>query len=142
MRGAVIDASVAVKWIVAEEHSRAALRLLETCEQMVAPAHWLAEASNAIWAKCRRGELSAAQGEERVATLASAPVAPLPLEQLLEPAFAVALRMQVTVYDALYVAAAMATRLPLVTADRKLLDAARNEADVRWVEESEPAPAG
>ncbi len=133
MRGAVIDASVAVKWTVTEELADAALRVLQTCEKMVAPAHWLAEATNAIWAKCRRGDLSQAQSEERVTTLAAAPVAALPLDRLLHAAFAIAVQAGITVYDALYIAAAIDAKLPLITADRRLYDTARRVSSATWL---------
>jgi predicted nucleic acid-binding protein len=133
MLGAVIDASVAVKWTVAEDFADAAMRVLETREEMVAPAHWLAEATNAIWAKCRRGDLSLPQGEERVTTLAGAPVRALPLDRLLTAAFAIALQAGITVYDSLYIAAAIEANLPLITADRRLYDAARRVSSATWL---------
>ena len=47
----VVDASVAVKWVVSEQHHQNALQLLRQAEEPHAPAHWLAEAANALWAK-------------------------------------------------------------------------------------------
>lgn len=132
MQSAIVDASVAVKWTVREEHADQALRLLETCQDMAAPAHWLAEAANALWAKARKQELTRDQAEERAATLADAPVSVLPLDRLLKAAVATALRAGITVYDALYLTAARETGRPLVTADRRLFAAAASE-DVETV---------
>ena len=53
----VIDASVAVKWVLDEPRSDAALALRN--EQLAAPALWLAEAANALWRHVRVGELTA-----------------------------------------------------------------------------------
>lgn len=61
LRTAVVDASVAVKWVFAEDHLDAALRLLGQADSLLAPAHWLAEATNALWAKSIRGDLSEAE---------------------------------------------------------------------------------
>jgi predicted nucleic acid-binding protein len=40
---AILDASVAVKWVVSEEHSDAAERPLDSRIASSAPAHWLAD---------------------------------------------------------------------------------------------------
>jgi hypothetical protein len=74
-RAAVVDASVAVKWVFAEDHTEAAPRLLNQAQSLLAPAHWLAEAAN-------RGDLNGAEVQERVTLLAEAPVATTPLAQL------------------------------------------------------------
>jgi predicted nucleic acid-binding protein len=44
----VIDASVAVKWVVREPDSDAADALLDDIE-LIAPVLWLAEAANVLW---------------------------------------------------------------------------------------------
>ena len=51
----IVDASVAVKWVVSEAGSEAAVALLR--EPLGAPSLWLSEASNALWAKVMRREL-------------------------------------------------------------------------------------
>jgi predicted nucleic acid-binding protein len=133
----VVDASVAVKWVVAENDAEAALRLLDGRRDLFAPAHWLAEAANALWAACRRGELSEQQAHARVIALTEAPVAVVPLAQLAAAAMTIALRLGLTLYDALYLAVAEQQDATLVTADRRLFDAARRDKDlrarVRWI---------
>ncbi|MDQ2803155.1 MAG: type II toxin-antitoxin system VapC family toxin [Pseudomonadota bacterium] len=136
MRGAVIDASVAVKWMVAEEHSGIALRLLRDYELLVAPAHWLAEAGNALWGKCHRRELAEGAVMERVAVLAGAPISATPLDELLHAATTISLQLGITVYDSLYISLAQNRRLPLITADRPLFEAAQHlvgPVEVRWI---------
>jgi predicted nucleic acid-binding protein len=133
----VVDASVAVKWVVAENNAETALRLLENSRSLCAPAHWLAEAANALWAACRRGELSELQAHERVVALVEAPVAAVPLVQLVAAAMTIGLRLGVTLYDALYLAVAEQQGAALVTADRRLFEAARRDKDlrarIRWI---------
>ncbi len=121
---AVVDASVAVKWVMAEEHAEAALLLLESGMGLAAPAHWLGEAVNAVWAATRRGELTEDEAQERAATLAEAPIAAVPLGQLASAAMAVALRLGITIYDSLYLALAERQDATLVTDDRRLLHVA------------------
>ena len=53
----VIDASVALKWVLNEPETGAALAL--RAEQLIAPALWLAEAANALWRHVRLGEITA-----------------------------------------------------------------------------------
>jgi predicted nucleic acid-binding protein len=50
----VIDASVALKWVLAEVNTDAADALL--AEELIAPSLWLIEAANAMWRRSRRGE--------------------------------------------------------------------------------------
>jgi len=127
---AVVDASVAVKWVMAEEHGESALRLLESGMGLTAPAHWLGEAVNAVWAAFRRGDLVEREAHERAAALAEAPVATVPLDKLVPAAMNIALRLALTVYDALYLALAEQEGAMLVTDDRRLLAAVRD--DPRW----------
>jgi predicted nucleic acid-binding protein len=125
--GIIVDASVAVKWVMAEAHAEAALRLLESSTGLAAPAHWLGEAVNAIWAACRRGDLVEQEAHERAATLADAPIAVVQLDRLAAPAMTIALRLGVTMYDALYLALAEQQGAMLVTDDRRLLAAAHGD---------------
>ena len=53
----VVDASVAVKWLVEEEHSDAADRLLDGNHELFAPRLMASEVGNALWRKVRMGEL-------------------------------------------------------------------------------------
>jgi predicted nucleic acid-binding protein len=75
LKEAVVDASVAVKWVVEEKHSAQATLLLNY-DALHAPAHWRAEAANALWAKVFRGDLTAADAEERLLVLNRATVPP------------------------------------------------------------------
>ncbi len=136
-RAAVVDAAVAVKWVFAEDHTESALRLLNHAEALLAPVHWLAEAANALWAKSVRGDLSESEAQQRVAFLAGAPIASTSLDQLAAAAMTIALRMRITMYDALYLALAEQRSTPLVTADRRLFEVAsrdqRSRSVIRWV---------
>ena len=133
MKAAVIDASVAAKWVIAEDHSDRAAALLD-CEQLHAPDHWLAEAVNFVWARAFRGELDAGDAAERAQALTQAPVIGAALPGLMPRAFEIATARSVTVYDALYVSLAEKLGLPLVTADRKLVRAlAAGGTSVIWI---------
>ncbi len=120
MREAVVDASVAAKWVVEEEYSAKAALLLD-CDARHAPDHWLAEAVNVLWSKVVKGDLTAADAEERMYVLLRAPIIGTPVAGLMQRAFAISAAHLVTIYDLLYVALAEQRGIPLVTADARLV---------------------
>ncbi len=129
MTGIVVDASVALKWVVDEEGSEAAAALAQ--HELAAPDLLLVECTNALWAKARRGELSAADVIERVRLLRAAPLEWVAQSDLLEAAASLALRLEHPVYDCLYLALAIHRDIPLVTADRRFHTAVQRDAEHR-----------
>ena len=126
MTGYVVDASVVVKWMVDEEHSEAAASLLNGGATLVAPALVFAEAANALWAMRRRGDIGAADLANAVAILRTVPVAvPLSMLQLTAAAARLAADLDHPVYDCFYLALAVQTQYPMVTADRRFHDKVR-----------------
>jgi len=120
VRQAVVDAAVAVKWVIEEDHSAKAALLLGF-DARHAPDHWRAEAINVLWSKVFHGDLSVAGAEERMTILLRAPVIATPIAGLMPRAFAIAVAHTVTIYDSLYVALAETRDIPLVTADERLI---------------------
>ena len=53
----VVDASVAVKWLVEEEYSDVADMLLDGRHELIAPRLMASEVGNALWRKVRMGEI-------------------------------------------------------------------------------------
>lgn len=119
MTRAVVDASVAAKWVVPEEFSEQASLLKGRA--LCAPAHWQAEAVNVVWSKVCRRELSAAEAVPRARALMRAPVELVPLSGLMDEALKHSLAHEIAVHDSLYLALAIARDIMFVTADRKLL---------------------
>jgi predicted nucleic acid-binding protein len=120
MREVVVDASVSAKWVI-EEHDSDKAALLLAYDARHAPDHWQAEAVNVLWSKVFRGDLTAADAEERMMLLLRAPVVGTPIQELMPRAFAISVANMVTIYDALYVALAEKRNIPLVTADERLI---------------------
>ena len=115
-----VDASVAVKWLVAEDHRKEARALLGPRIERYAPDLLPVECASAILKKARRGEIgSAASFLDEIAKL-SGVIRVQPGETLLREATETALRIGHPVYDSLYIACARRTGSVLVTADRKL----------------------
>ena len=113
----VVDASVALKWVLAEPGQAAADALLD--EDLIAPSLWLLEAANALWRRNLRGELSVAEAQERLSELFNAPVTAIPIEEDLTAAANLAQRLGHPVYDCLYLALALREQTQVVTADRR-----------------------
>jgi predicted nucleic acid-binding protein len=113
----VVDASIALKWVLQETGSEAAEKLLES--DLAAPSLWLLEAGNALWRRTVREELTQAEAAERLAALTKAPVASVPLEQDLPEAMRLALELGHPVYDCLYLALAKRLGTYVVTADKR-----------------------
>lgn len=130
MRRAVVDASVAVKWVTPETYSNLSLRLLNEAELFM-PSHWLAEASTAVWAKCMVAKaLTQDEASAAIQLLTDVVVEETPIRALLGPASVMAFDLHLTIYDTLYVALAARIGVPVVTADQKLF--ARAKADPRY----------
>jgi predicted nucleic acid-binding protein len=118
----IVDASVAVKWVVSETGSAEAAALLK--QRLGAPALWLSEASNALWAKVMRRQLSPDEARGQAADLADAPVTPLALPALLAAAMSMALELEHPIYDCFYLAAATQKDTYVITADRRFFEKA------------------
>ena len=128
MRAAVVDASVAVKWVLPEPDSDSAVALRD--KVLHAPDLALAECGNALWVRVHRGVLSKAEAEICFAALSLAPVRWTPTGQLAAEAMALALDLDHPVYDCVYLALAIARDLPLVTADRRLIATAQRRPEI------------
>src|ERR671918_63748 len=115
----IVDASVAVKWVVSESGSIEAAALLDQ-RRLGAPTLWLSEACNALWAKVMRHQLMPEEARGQAAELADAPVVPIPLPGLLPVAMRLALELEHPIYDCFYLSAAMQRDTHVVTADRRL----------------------
>lgn len=138
MKKFVVDASVAIKWFVPETHSAAAGRLLESEPILAAPDLIVPELGNTLWKKVRRGEISSEEAAEILATFGTIGVELYPCSPLLVSAFELAVALDRTVYDSLYLALAVALDCPLITADRRFHDSVRDSPfaqHVRWIED-------
>lgn len=116
----IVDASVALKWLVVEDDSARALELLAGLE-VAAPTLIHAEVGNAIWKKRRRGELG---NDPELATLPeqlAAIITTIDETPMMARALAIAAALDHPIYDCVYLAVAEAMDQPLVTADRRFI---------------------
>lgn len=128
----VVDASVALKWVVTEPGTDEAFALLnsmaDSAGTIVAPEHLIGDVGNALRRRVAQGVLSADDAAVALDNLAE-----LDLEfdggsELWFRSLSAALDWGVTTYEALYVLLALNRRTDLVTADLRLVDAARRNS--------------
>ncbi len=121
----VLDASVAVKWILPETDSSQALRLRADYQaaihELLAPDIYPAEVSHALTRAERRGILPVGQAAVHIANVLSTPPQFHSYLPLLQRAVDIASHARIGVYDCLYVALAEREACEFVTADDKLV---------------------
>ncbi len=114
----VIDASVAMKWVVEEPGTPEALALRDKAH-LIAPDLLVAECANALWKKTVRGELERDEALLAARLLQAADIELLPTRSLLEPAAKLAIELDHAAYDCVYLALAMDRDCRFVTADSR-----------------------
>ena len=115
----VIDASVAVKWVLQEQHSLVAEEFL--AEELLAPELLLVECANVFWHKVAQREMEAAVAEIALRGMFGAGIEFVADEALLVHALSMANQIKHPVYDCLYAALAELRSAPMVTADEKFV---------------------
>ncbi len=134
----VVDASIAVKWLLPEIHSAAAHRILGGRNELFAPDLIWAEAGNVLWKRVRIGAVSTDNAQALLRDLRRFPITTLPLSSLVESALEIAVSFGRTVYDSLYLALALTRQCQLVTADRRLYNSLSRgplAPSLLWVED-------
>lgn len=112
----VVDASIAIKWVVEEVGTPEAL-LLRSHARLFAPDLLVPECANILWKKVRRKELSRDEALLAARLLQGAEIELVPTRPLLEAATRIALDLDHSAYDCLYLALAVAEGAVFVTAD-------------------------
>jgi len=116
----VIDASIAVKWVVEETGTLQALSLRRQA-RLIAPELLVTECANVLWKKVRRNELSKDEAVLAAGLLQHAEIELLPTRSLLSAATSIAIELDHPAYDCVYIALAVANDCSFVTADGRFL---------------------
>ena len=126
----IVDASVAVKWIVAEPLRDEALELVRQ-NDVVVPDLLPVEVRNALVNRVRRRLATVEEARRAASAFRAVPLIVEPSADRLEEAFDLALAFEHPIDDCIYLALAVARQLTLVTADRRMFDLAQRRPDPR-----------
>jgi predicted nucleic acid-binding protein len=116
----VIDASIAVKWVVEEEGTAEALAVRQRAK-LIAPELLSAECANILWKKVQRAELSKDEALLAARVLQAADIEFPAARSLMEAATRLAVELQHPAYDCLYLALAFERNCRFVTADERFV---------------------
>lgn len=136
----VIDANIAVKWVVEEDHSQLASALLrhKPDSPIIAPDIILIESANALRKKHVFNDYPAEDVPICMDVIEAGIFILISSYQLYKNALSLSLEINHPIYDCLYLAASIHTRTQLVTPDQKFcskLQNSRYSSNVVWVEE-------
>lgn len=127
--GWVVDASVAVKWLVPESLEAEANAVLDAARagriRVHVPEIWLSEIASSLWKKTRRppgDRINVRIAVELLESVRRLRVSAHSHGALVIGAFGLACKSGISVYNALYAALAESRGFPLVTADDRLAD--------------------
>ena len=140
MKSAVVDASVASKWILPsadEPYSKHALELLDRYVlkeiQILVPDLFWAEIGNVLWKAARTQRITTEDARIGLLKITNCKFPTVPSFSLLTRAFDIASTFGRSFYDCLYVALAESSETELISADEKLVNALALQCPVKWL---------
>lgn len=119
----IIDASVALKWVLEEADAVQARELLQRGD-LQAPDFLIIECASTLSRQVRRKAMDCRRATNALEEIRGAQVRLSSAMRLLDPAQRLALELNAATYDCLYLALAVAEQATLVTADARFLNAA------------------
>jgi len=120
LKSVVIDASVAIKWVIEEDGTRDALAVLKGAA-LKAPDLLLAEFANILWKKVERNELLTDEAIMAARLIQQVDMEIFATRGLLEEATRLAIALNHPAYDCIYLSLALQNGWPFITADTRLL---------------------
>jgi predicted nucleic acid-binding protein len=115
----VIDASIAVKWVVQESGSEEARSLQR--HRLYAPDILVAECANILWKKVRLRQVTPRHARLAAELMERADIELMPMRGILTSAMELAIELDHPAYDCMYLALANTLACDFVTADARLL---------------------
>lgn len=138
----VVDASVAVKWLVPEEDSLVAMQLLDGSYELHAPRLLVSEVTNALWRAAIQGSMPRSEPSRSAARLVGRALHWTDDEAICSEALRIALELGHPTSDCMYVALARSIGAKVVTADKRFISAVASTTygssvlslgDLRWL---------
>jgi predicted nucleic acid-binding protein len=120
----VVDASVAALWVL-EQKGSAAAAAIRNEDGLIAPSLVVSEICSAVWKAARRGDVARADALVAIEAALLPFETLIPTEDLQVRALELAIDLDHPVYDCFYLALAEREGCAFVTADTKLVAAAK-----------------
>jgi predicted nucleic acid-binding protein len=121
----IIDASVAAKWVLPEPNSDRAAALRKRENDFAAPSLVIAEVGKRFGKRAVRGDIGKADAAAALEAAMDHFAEVVQLNGLAARAMEIAIDLRHPIYDCFYLALAERERAPIVSADARLLSAAR-----------------
>jgi predicted nucleic acid-binding protein len=115
----IVDASVAVKWFVAEQDARIADEIASSGHRLFATQILVTEAANALIRKAMIGLMSTAEARSYWRSLPNYLDDLVAVDDMIEPALLNACELRHPIYDLIYLECARRLDAQLLTADRR-----------------------
>lgn len=122
----VIDASVALKWVINENQSDEALILLDQLDTIVCPEIFFIEIDAVLTKRVRMRELTIAEAKEKKGYFRRLPCQLIPANKIGDEAFELSTIFNLSYYDALYLVTSIKYERVLYTADIRFFNAVQN----------------
>lgn len=116
----VTDASVAIKWLIWEEGTERAHKLLDQIEFFYVPNLFLMEIDAVITKRVRKKEMTGVEALIKREQFRKFPFEQISYKEIEELAFELSIGFPITLYDAAYLATAIDHQAKLYTADHRL----------------------
>jgi len=136
----VLDASVAIKWVIPDGREPlmgTALRLLQQYRDgeldFIVPDVFWAEVGNALWRGVKQGRWNRARAGLAAEEMRERDFQTVPSRLLVGEALEIASTYDRNIYDCLYAALAVQARTELITADERLANALAARFPVKWL---------
>lgn len=134
----VVDANVAIKWILPEIYSNFALRLRNPNYQLLVPDFFFPEITNIFWKRVKKGEMTLQEAKRDLRIMQGIPLQISPSFPLMSQALDIATRVDQAVYDCVYLTLAIKHNCQMVTADQRFYNAVKNDnlfTSLCWITE-------
>lgn len=118
---AILDASILVQALVREKYTDVALKLVSTLKTICVPSLAAYEIGNALVILARKNFITKKDAIRKFEAVSSIPTLNI-REVALNRAIDIAIELEISLYDASYLALALEADAPLVTADSELYE--------------------
>ena len=115
----VVDASIAVKWLIAEDDSTDAEILTDYHGDLFAPRLMVVEVANVLCRRARSHDISPDEADTLLNSLSTLPIRWEDDETISGSALRLALALDHPIYDCMYLALAYRTNATFITADMR-----------------------